>query len=44
MNLDETDKKIHNILQEYARITNVYLAKKNGISPPAMLERVKCLE
>ena len=44
MNLDETDKKILNILQEDARITNVQLASKIGISPPAMLERVKRLE
>ena len=44
MNLDETDKKILNILQEDARITNVQLASNIGISPPAMLERVKRLE
>lgn len=42
--LDETDKKILNILQEDARITNVQLASRVGISPPAMLERVKRLE
>lgn len=44
MNLDNTDKKILNILQDDARITNVQLASKIGISPPAMLERVKRLE
>lgn len=44
MNLDNTDKKILNILQENARITNVQLASKIGISPPAMLDRVKRLE
>ncbi len=44
MNLDNIDKKILNILQEDARITNVQLASKAGISPPAMLDRVKRLE
>jgi Lrp/AsnC family leucine-responsive transcriptional regulator len=44
MKLDETDKKILSILQEDARITNVQLASNIGISPPAMLERVKRLE
>lgn len=44
MKLDETDKKILNILQSDARITNVQLASEIGISPPAMLERVKRLE
>ena len=44
MNLDENDKKILSILQEDARITNVQLASTIGISPPAMLERVKRLE
>ena len=44
MNLDETDKKILDILQDDARMTNVNLASKVGISPPAMLERVKRLE
>ncbi len=43
MNLDETDNKILGIFQEDARITNVHLASKIGISLPAMLERVKCL-
>jgi Lrp/AsnC family leucine-responsive transcriptional regulator len=42
--LDEIDRRILNILQENARITNVQLATKVGISPPAMLERVKRLE
>lgn len=44
MNFDLTDRKIINILQSNARITNVQLAAKAGISPPAMLERVKRLE
>ena len=44
MKLDDIDKRILNILQDDARITNVQLAAKIGISPPAMLERVKRLE
>jgi Lrp/AsnC family leucine-responsive transcriptional regulator len=44
MKLDSTDKRILNILQDNARITNVELASTVGISPPAMLERVKRLE
>ncbi len=44
MALDKTDLKILNILQENGRITNAKLAAEIGISPPAMLERVKRLE
>lgn len=44
MSLDKTDIKILNILQEDGRITNTKLAKQIGISPPAMLERVRRLE
>ncbi|MCX8104565.1 MAG: Lrp/AsnC family transcriptional regulator [Ignavibacterium album] len=44
MKIDLIDKQILAILQQDARITNVQLAKKIGISPPAMLERVKRLE
>ncbi len=44
MALDKTDIKILNILQENGRITNAKLAAEIGISPPAMLERVKRLE
>lgn len=44
MKLDNIDKKILDILQDDSRITNVQLATKVGISPPAMLERVKRLE
>jgi Lrp/AsnC family leucine-responsive transcriptional regulator len=44
MKLDDVDRKILRILQEQGRITNASLAKQIGISPPAMLERVKRLE
>lgn len=44
MAFDETDIKILSILQENGRITNSKLASEIGISPPAMLERVKRLE
>jgi Lrp/AsnC family transcriptional regulator, leucine-responsive regulatory protein len=44
MKLDEIDKKILDILQDDSRITNVQLSNNVGISPPAMLERVKRLE
>ena len=44
MGLDATDIKILTILQEQGRITNSKLAAEIGISPPAMLERVKRLE
>lgn len=44
MKIDKTDKKILEILQNDAYITNVELASRVGISPPAMLERVKRLE
>ena len=42
--LDTTDKKILNILQESGRITNARLAQEVGLSPPAVLERVRRLE
>lgn len=42
--MDRTDKRILNILQRNGRITNAKLAAEIGISPPAMLERVKRLE
>jgi Lrp/AsnC family transcriptional regulator, leucine-responsive regulatory protein len=42
--MDKTDRRILNILQENGRITNSKLAAEIGISPPAMLERVKRLE
>ena len=44
MHLDTTDRKILNILQKDGRIRNSKLAAEIGISPPAMLERVKRLE
>ena len=44
MHLDTTDRKILNILQKDGRIRNSKLASEIGISPPAMLERVKRLE
>jgi Lrp/AsnC family leucine-responsive transcriptional regulator len=44
MALDKTDVKILNIMQQDGRITNAGLAKEIGISPPAMLERVRRLE
>ena len=44
MKLDEIDIKILDILQNDGRITNAKLASHIGISPPAMLERVKRLE
>lgn len=44
MHLDGTDRKILNILQSNGRIRNSKLASEIGISPPAMLERVKRLE
>jgi len=42
--MDRTDRRILNILQGNGRITNSKLAAEIGISPPAMLERVKRLE
>ncbi|MGB3212102.1 MAG: Lrp/AsnC family transcriptional regulator [Desulforhopalus sp.] len=42
--LDATDRKILNILQESGRITNAKLALEVGLSPPAVLERVRRLE
>ncbi|MGE5409421.1 MAG: Lrp/AsnC family transcriptional regulator [Clostridiales bacterium] len=44
MKLDDTDKKVLDILQTNANITNAQLASELGISPAAMLERVKRLE
>lgn len=42
--IDDTDKKILTILQDNGRITNSKLAQKVGLSPPAVLERVRRLE
>jgi Lrp/AsnC family leucine-responsive transcriptional regulator len=44
MKIDETDKKILEIIQRNGRITNTKLASMIGISQPAMLERVRRLE
>ena len=42
--LDEIDRKILDILQANARITNAQLSKDIGLSPAPTLERVKKLE
>ena len=42
--LDRTDKRILQILQGNARITNKELSSQLGLSPPPTLERVKKLE
>lgn len=42
--LDQTDRKILEILQSNAKITNAQLSKDIGLSPAPTLERVKKLE
>jgi Lrp/AsnC family transcriptional regulator, leucine-responsive regulatory protein len=42
--LDETDVQILNLLQNDGRITNAELAKRVGLSPPSVLQRVRSLE
>lgn len=42
--LDSTDRKILEILQHNAKITNAQLSKDIGLSPAPTLERVKKLE
>ncbi len=42
--LDKTDRKILEILQKSAKITNAQLSKEIGLSPAPTLERVKKLE
>jgi len=42
--LDETDWKILRQLQDHARITNVELSRRVGISAPSCLRRVRALE
>ncbi|HSL38782.1 MAG TPA: Lrp/AsnC family transcriptional regulator [Desulforhopalus sp.] len=44
MPLDIIDRKILTILQQDGRITNAKLAGEVGLSPPAVLERVRRLE
>jgi len=42
--LDEIDVSLLAILQEDGRITNADLAKRVGLSPPSVLQRVRILE
>ena len=42
--IDDTDKKILEILQSRAKITNAKLSEEIGLSPAPTLERVKKLE
>jgi Lrp/AsnC family leucine-responsive transcriptional regulator len=42
--MDNTDLQILKILQEKARIPNVEVARKIGMAPSAILERIKKLE
>ena len=42
--LDEVDTQLLNLLQEDGRITNAELAKRVGLSPPSVLQRVRALE
>lgn len=42
--LNHADRQIIDLLQQQGRITNVQLAEKVGLSPPAVLERVRKLE
>jgi Lrp/AsnC family leucine-responsive transcriptional regulator len=42
--IDATDKKILNILQENARTPNVEIAKRVGMAPSGVLERIRKLE
>lgn len=42
--LDNADRSILRLLQEDGRMTNADLARKVGLSPPSMLQRVRRLE
>jgi Lrp/AsnC family transcriptional regulator, leucine-responsive regulatory protein len=42
--LDEVDVQLLTLLQEDGRITNADLAKRVGLSPPSVLQRVRTLE
>ncbi len=42
--IDETDKKILMILQDNGRVSNADIARKIGMAPSAVLERVRKLE
>ena len=44
MKIDRTDKKILELLQKNAKITNAKLSKEIGLSPAPTLERVRKLE
>lgn len=44
MKIDKTDKKILEILQRNAKITNAKLSEEIGLSPAPTLERVRKLE
>jgi len=44
VNIDKIDRKILDVLQEDARLSNVALAKQVGLSESACLRRVKTLE
>jgi len=44
MKIDRTDKKILEILQKNAKITNAKLSQEIGLSPAPTLERVRKLE
>ena len=44
MKVDSIDRKILNILQKNAKITNAKLSKEIGLSPAPTLERVRKLE
>lgn len=44
LKLDEIDRRILDILQSNAKITNAQLSKEIGLSPAPTLERVKKLE
>jgi|SRR3990170_3922709 len=42
--IDETDKKILNLLQENAKISNADIARKLKMAPSSVFERIKQLE
>ncbi len=42
--IDETDRRILTILQESGRVSNADIARKIGMAPSAVLERVRKLE
>lgn len=44
MELDETDTKILNILQQNSRTANAEIARRLGMAPSAILERIRKLE